>query len=305
MKLIEDLGTRPTKTGRTERFGIYECPDCGIHFQCKTASVKSGRSTRCKACGKLVSALAMSNTQRQRAADTFIDKANAHHDFKYTYDKVEYTGALNKVIITCKIHGDFEQRPTDHLNKCGCKKCSTVDTQTFIAQATKVHGDTYDYSLVTYKDAYTKIEIICREHGVFKQSPSNHKQGNGCPKCSWDRSNIATRTHSTLPTSLYYIYLPKYNLWKIGCTRKQVTERFGNVEVELLELINFEYGGDAYRLESIMLTNLKGLRYSGQKILRGGNTELLIQHIDFGQVLGDAYVKYLQEYLVAPVPPQG
>jgi hypothetical protein len=31
----------------------------------------------------------------------------------------------------------------------------------------KVHGDTYDYSIVEYKNTHTKVKIICKEHGVF------------------------------------------------------------------------------------------------------------------------------------------
>ena len=55
----------------------------------------------------------------------------------------------------------------------------------FIEKAIKVHGDTYDYSLVEYKDFKTKVKIICKVHGVFEQSHilSNkkkfqHKQSN-------------------------------------------------------------------------------------------------------------------------------
>jgi len=42
----------------------------------------------------------------------------------------------------------------------------------------------YDYSLVEYKNAHIKVKIVCIEHGVFEQTPNNHLQGNGCPKCN-------------------------------------------------------------------------------------------------------------------------
>jgi hypothetical protein len=57
--------------------------------------------------------------------DEFISKAQAKHSFKYTYDKANYgKNAHEKVIITCPIHGDFEQSPAHHLFGRGCFKCS-------------------------------------------------------------------------------------------------------------------------------------------------------------------------------------
>ena len=41
----------------------------------------------------------------------------------YDYSKVEYKSARDKIIISCKTHGDFTQTPNDHLNGCGCQKC--------------------------------------------------------------------------------------------------------------------------------------------------------------------------------------
>lgn len=54
-------------------------------------------------------------------------------------------------------------------------------TENFIEQARKVHGDKYDYSKVDYVDANTLVSIICPNHGEFKQTPSSHLSGHGCP----------------------------------------------------------------------------------------------------------------------------
>lgn len=53
----------------------------------------------------------------------------------------------------------------------------------FVEKARKVHGDMYDYSLVVYKNNKTKVDIICPEHGIFKQIPNSHLNGSGCPEC--------------------------------------------------------------------------------------------------------------------------
>lgn len=53
----------------------------------------------------------------------------------------------------------------------------------FILRARSVHGDRYDYSQVKYVNSRTKINIICKKHGMFEQTPSNHFAGQNCPIC--------------------------------------------------------------------------------------------------------------------------
>ena len=62
-----------------------------------------------------------------------------------------------------------------------------VTTETFIEKAKAIHGDKYDYSLVDYKNAKTKVKIICPVHGVFEQTPNSHLNGRGCSKCKPDK----------------------------------------------------------------------------------------------------------------------
>lgn len=59
-----------------------------------------------------------------------------------------------------------------------------IDRDEFIKRAINVHGDKYDYSKSRYVNYDTKIEIICKEHGSFWQTPGNHLKGKGCPYCS-------------------------------------------------------------------------------------------------------------------------
>jgi very-short-patch-repair endonuclease len=59
------------------------------------------------------------------------------------------------------------------------------DTESFIKEAKKIHGEKYNYSLVNYKNVSTKIRIICSKHNVFEQTPKNHiLRKSGCPKCA-------------------------------------------------------------------------------------------------------------------------
>lgn len=59
-----------------------------------------------------------------------------------------------------------------------------LTTEEFVRRGRGVHGERYDYSLVDYKRKDKNVVIICREHGSFTQTPSNHvRQESGCMKC--------------------------------------------------------------------------------------------------------------------------
>ncbi len=117
----------------------------------------------------------------------FINKAKKVHGDKYDYSSVEYIKARLKVDITCKIHGVFSQTPDSHTAGHGCGRCNgsyRIDTDEFISNAIKVHGDTYDYSKTIYgKNNIDKVTIICKIHGEFKQVAAYHLDGNGCQIC--------------------------------------------------------------------------------------------------------------------------
>jgi len=122
----------------------------------------------------------------------FIEKAKQLYNNKYDYSKVVYKNCGTKVCIICPHHGEFFQRPNDHLKGHGCKQCGILkrsadrrmSVDDFIDASNKTHNNKYDYSKVVYKNCETKVCIICPHHGEFKQRPYNHKKGEGCPFCS-------------------------------------------------------------------------------------------------------------------------
>lgn len=61
-----------------------------------------------------------------------------------------------------------------------------LTTEEFIAKARIIHGNKYDYSIVEYKTAKTKVRIICSKHGIFTQTPNGHLNGWGCRQCGFD-----------------------------------------------------------------------------------------------------------------------
>jgi hypothetical protein len=62
---------------------------------------------------------------------------------------------------------------------------------TFIEKANIIHNNEYDYSLVQYANNYTKVKITCKKHGVFEQTPHNHLNGQGCPKCGKIKNHLS------------------------------------------------------------------------------------------------------------------
>lgn len=120
--------------------------------------------------------------------EEWIEQAKRVHGDKYDYSKVEYVNNKTKVCIVCPIHGEFWQRPNDHLNKNGCPKCCHKNirytTEEWIEQAKRVHGNKYDYTKVKYVNSHTKVCIVCPIHGEFYITPNNHLSGNGCSKCA-------------------------------------------------------------------------------------------------------------------------
>lgn len=120
--------------------------------------------------------------------------ANEIHNKKYSYKELCKKGNSYYISIECVNHGIFEKRLSNHIHKKqGCPKCAFENsskiqsntTEKYIEKAKNIHGDKYDYSLVEYKNLYTKIKIICREHGVFEQLPNNHIKQN-CPNCAFN-----------------------------------------------------------------------------------------------------------------------
>jgi very-short-patch-repair endonuclease len=128
--------------------------------------------------------------------EKFIEKAIEKHGDKFDYSLAEYINAKTEVKIICKIHGEFEQTPKNHLRGNGCSGCKNnikKPESDFIDELKHIHCDKYDYSMVKYTRNCNTIKIICPIHGLFEQKASSHLKGYGCEKCS-----RAARTKTTI-----------------------------------------------------------------------------------------------------------
>jgi hypothetical protein len=223
--------------------------------------------------------------------DKFIEKAYLKFGDTYSYAKVVYLGHKHKVTITCPIHGDFEQLPDKHIRSpVGCPKCSFIiknknrikDNSYFVSKASQVHSNKYSYSKINYTSCRDHLTIICPEHGEFSQLASAHLAGYGCKQCSLVGRG---RVNKGLPATLYYLYYPDYNLYKIGVTSKQLKHRFRYTKCRYEVLFEKYYtnGEDAFKKEQEILHEYTNYRYVGSKVLPTGNTELFTEDVLKGQ----------------------
>lgn len=120
----------------------------------------------------------------------FINKAKLKYGDLYDYSKVEYRSAKEKVILICKIHGEFLAIPNNHLNgQGGCQICggnvkhSAGDFSRLLDEKFGVgilNSEKFKY--VNYK---TKGIICCTVCNTeFESTPNNLLSNNvGCPNC--------------------------------------------------------------------------------------------------------------------------
>lgn len=82
----------------------------------------------------------------------FLKKSMVIHNNKYDYSKVEYVNNYTKVCIICPIHGEFWQRPFQHLRGHGCPICY------YESNKRKIYNECINNSKernnITYKRAY-------------------------------------------------------------------------------------------------------------------------------------------------------
>lgn len=132
--------------------------------------------------------------------EEIIERIRSIFGERYSYEKVEYKAMKIPITLVCHEkdadgveHGEFSMRPDNIFSgKQGCPKCyddrrsrlQRKPVEVFIEEAKKVHGGLYEYHKVEYVNTNSKVCIVCKIHGDFWQTPSNHLKGKGCPYCS-------------------------------------------------------------------------------------------------------------------------
>lgn len=165
--------------------------------------------------------------------------------------------------IKCKVcNHENDMSYGNFMKGRGCVSCANKNTSEllnkdlsyFIEKSVGQHGHRYDYSQVVYNKCREPVNIICRQHGVFQQSPDNHyNKGKGCPTCSRLKMKNVTFHYSNvennkekylkLPSSVYIMRVGEFI--KVGISilpekRAKDIARASKRDVEILYYRNID-----------------------------------------------------------------
>jgi hypothetical protein len=267
----------------------------------------------------------------QTAKQTFIERANKIHNNFYNYEKFVYEKSNIKSTIICPIHGEYVQTASAHLIGQGCRECGLVKNSAnkieagrklFEDKARKIHGDYYDYSETSYAGAKGKALIICRKHGKFVQTISDHLSGCGCSKCGRERTIEASIENPTgwtlsdwVKTSetsrdfegfrIYLLYLSgdNENFYKIGRTFTRLKVRTRNMpyEVTLIHEIRNENPKIIFDLENELKRKYRSFKYIPDLIF-AGRRECFSLDLPISDIITNYPTNYTPKIDDAPTP---
>lgn len=167
------------------------CRKHGMYEQAPSSHLKGINCQKCM--------FEVNSGKRRMSTVEYIEKAIAIHGNRYDYSKTNYTRSVEKLIITCKEHGDWNPEASSHLSGSGCPECGLITIsrksrhtqEDFINKGLAVHGDRYSYSKVDYQGSSARVTLVCPEHGDFDIFPGSYLSGVGCAKCGDVRSAAA------------------------------------------------------------------------------------------------------------------
>lgn len=249
--------------------------------------------------------------KQPKPPESFLFRANKKFENKYIYNLSNYSGITgNDIIIKCPIHGEHANSPINHLiSNTGCPECGicrknqtkTKDYDIIIEQFNEKYNFRYDYpdyNRLIYKNKKSKIDIICKMHGLFEKKAQKHLAGQGCFQCRIEemiRDNILVGGYSEelfvkkpelkdCPAKLYYLNINNGEVFKIGISRVSVHNRIkgikskSNGEVHSIEILKVE---DDTLYECFIKEQKILSEFSSLRIYKSWSTELFSKDILF------------------------
>lgn len=122
-----------------------------------------------------------------------VERFVSVHGDRYDYSLVNFVAYDVPVDVICRKHGVFPILPINHWKGAHCRKCARetageknrLGDSEWLEKFRAVHGDRYDYPSVQRIHSEKRIDVVCKEHGVFSVLVRNHYYGkHGCPDCS-------------------------------------------------------------------------------------------------------------------------
>jgi len=196
----------------------------------------------------------------------------------------EYDGRFKKIIVKDELNILYNVSPDKLLYGKKPSLATAINKNDgFEKQARNVHGNKYDYSNTQYSKNNNKVNIICKEHGVFNQLATNHLSGQGCPLCGENAKKINRAengfsktqwiNHCNMRNKIPILYIIRcFNneelFFKIGITTHSIEKRFyANRLPYKYEIIRIVNGSpeEIYTMEKNIKIEMKEHRYLPKK----------------------------------------
>jgi hypothetical protein len=228
---------------------------CSLHGDYLIRPNDHLRGGACKICNKYNSA----NPKKAFAKQTFLEKARKIHGDKYSYENTNYIDSRTKVTISCRVHGNFEQRPSSHLQGKGCKRCAVIATAAIVS--------------------YTQTN-----------SP------NGWSISAWKETAAVSKTFDGFKVYVLRLFNDDEKFYKIGRTFNKLKTRTKLIPYDC-EVVHFTAHEDAkviYDLETKLKREYKSFKYV-PKIPFGGMQECFTLDLPISHIIVNYPTNYTPE----------
>lgn len=195
----------------TRHKALCKCNICGNEWMVLPMQLLRGHG--CPVC----------NGGTKTTSEKFIQKCQVKYGDKYNLSQMNFYSLMENITVICKKHGPFTIQAKRFLNRVteACPQCQIelqnklrqqkqaskskpikeskpktspkrktkaelhqYHTERFMEKLQEVFKDKdYDFSRAVYVNSETKVDIICRLHGLFSAVPYSLLSGHGCPVC--------------------------------------------------------------------------------------------------------------------------
>lgn len=184
----------------------------------------------------------------KKTTEKFIEEAILIHGNMYDYSKVIYNGNRTKIIIICKIHGEFSQVPNSHLSqKAGCPHCTPEKRK-------KTYIRTYGVDNISKLDCVKnkKKETCLVNYGVDNPQ-KNHIIKNKTEKTNLDRYGAKSPTQKHIIDKLQLLNDKNYisELYNNRNTALEIANKLGVCQRTVLNyMISNDIDRNTYTVSS-------------------------------------------------------
>jgi len=118
-----------------------------------------------------------------RRFNIFKVNSNKKYNNFYEYGGGKYINNKTEIEITCPKHGNFLQRPDNHLSGAGCEYCNyKTHPDDLLIKLNKIY-EIISFNITEHITENDIVNCTCEIHGNFKKSLKLLLMGHGCNQC--------------------------------------------------------------------------------------------------------------------------